>query len=179
MDATRGTLVIPKSAAAASAGDNTTAVTRPARPAMLPKITPGVSGATNNARPVASVFRRSPLENVTSTPGVSLPLTSKTASVARSPETICRGNSNMRAPAAGGAGGVGIAARGVADCAPIVLPGGGACCAGVCCAAADPAAPREKITAPDPKNTVQHAHRKTTSQRASLPIAAIVVESIL
>src|SRR5271168_2193299 len=163
MDATRGTLVIPKSAAAASAGDNTTEVTRPARPAMLPKITPGVSGATNNARPVASVFRRSPFENVTSTPGVSLPLTSRTASVARSPDTICLGNSKMRAPAAAGAGG-GTAGRGTADCAA-----DGACCAAACRSAS--------AACFEPPNPASTANTQTKPIRIPrMPIDAIVEE---
>src|SRR5277367_872036 len=150
MDATRGTLVIPKSAAAASAGDNTTAVTRPARPAMLPKITPGVSGATNNARPVASVFNRSPFENVTSTPGVSLPFTSRTANVARSPETICRGSSKIRAPDANGAAGV---------------------LAVACCAFA--------FHAPDGAEIITHqiSSKNTHRKNIHLRITAIVVET--
>ena len=65
-------------------------------------MTPGLSGATKSARPVASVVRRSPLEKFTVTPGVSRPLTSSTDKVARSPETICRGSSKMRAADAGG-----------------------------------------------------------------------------
>src|SRR5262245_39931677 len=64
---------------------------------------PVFSGATNMARPVASVVRRSPLEKATDAPGVSLPFTSSTASVARSPETIRRGSRRIRAPEAGGA----------------------------------------------------------------------------
>jgi len=75
--------------------------TRPVRPAIEPKITPGFSGATKSALPVASVVNRSPLEKFTVTPGVSLPFTSSTASVARSPEMIFRGSSNVRAPEAG------------------------------------------------------------------------------
>ncbi|PYT96094.1 MAG: hypothetical protein DMG36_01030 [Acidobacteria bacterium] len=53
------------------------------------------------------------MEKVTVTPGVSLPFTSSTASVARSPETIRRGRSKMRAAVGeGGAGGVCCTAQG-------------------------------------------------------------------
>ena len=77
--------------------------TRPVRPAMEAKRTPGVNGATNRALPVASVVNLSPFEKLTVTPGVSRPFTSSTASVARSPETIRRGSKRIRAPDAGGA----------------------------------------------------------------------------
>src|SRR5207244_5681353 len=91
------------SAAAASPGDRIAVATRPVRPAIEPKITPGLSGATKSALPVASVVNRSPFEKFTVTPGVSRPFTSSTASVARSPETILRGSSSIRAlDAAGG-----------------------------------------------------------------------------
>src|SRR5579883_1066457 len=63
-------------------------------------------GATKKARPVASVVSLSPSENSTVTPGVRRPLTSRTASVARSPLTILRGSRRMRAEEAeGGSGG--------------------------------------------------------------------------
>ena len=78
--------------------------TRPERPAIEPYITPGLSGATKRALPVASVVSRSPFEKFTVTPGVSRPFTSSTASVARSPETIRRGKSSIRAAEAAGAG---------------------------------------------------------------------------
>ena len=104
MDTTRGTLVTSSFVVSACAAASTVEVTRPARPSMDPKITPGVSGATNRARPVASVFKRSPFENVTATPGVSRPFISSTARVARSPATSCRGNSSILAPLAAGAG---------------------------------------------------------------------------
>src|SRR3984893_4564991 len=66
-------------------------------------MTPGFSGATSKARPDWFVVSRSPLENATVTPGVRRPFTSRTANVARSPETIRRGNSKIRAPAGLGA----------------------------------------------------------------------------
>ena len=81
--------------------------TRPSRPTSDPKIVPGVSGATKRARPVLSVMRRSPFENLIAALGVRRPLMSSTASVARSPEMIVRGRRRMR-PACedcGGAGG--------------------------------------------------------------------------
>ena len=49
------------------------------------------SGATNSARPVVSVVRRSPFEKVTTAPEVRRPFASSTARVARSPEMIVRG----------------------------------------------------------------------------------------
>jgi hypothetical protein len=101
-EATRGALEISTEADAASLGVRIAVATRPERPAIEPKITPGFSGATNSARPVASVVSRSPFEKFTVTPGVSRPFTSSTASVARSPETIRRGNSRIRAPEAAG-----------------------------------------------------------------------------
>src|SRR3989441_5860295 len=79
---------------------------RPGRPASEPRRTPGLSGATKSARPVASVVTWSPFEKLTVTPGVSRPPTSSTASVLRSPATIRRGRSKMRAADAAGAGGI-------------------------------------------------------------------------
>src|SRR5215467_6965183 len=70
-------------------------------------MTPAKSGATKRALPVASVLRWSPLEKVTLAPGVSRPLTPSTARVARSPETIRRGSSRMRAAEGAGASGAG------------------------------------------------------------------------
>lgn len=87
---------------ASSAAESTVEGTRPGRPSMDAKITPGVRGATNKERPVVSVVRWSPFEKFTLTPGVKRPFASKTASVARSPDTIRRGNNRMRAPEAGG-----------------------------------------------------------------------------
>ncbi len=89
--------------AAASVGVRIAVATRLARPASEPKITAGFRGATKRARPVASVVTRSPLEKFTTTPGVSRPFTSSTASVARWPETILRGR--RRVLAEEGAGG--------------------------------------------------------------------------
>ena len=103
-EATRGADETSSAGDEASAGDRIAVATRPARPIIEPKITPGFSGATKSARPVASVVNRSPFEKFTVTPGVSRPFTSSTASVARSPETIRRGSSRIRAPEAGGAG---------------------------------------------------------------------------
>ena len=40
-------------------------VTRPLRPSILAKMVPGLRGATNSARPVASVVTLSPLEKAT------------------------------------------------------------------------------------------------------------------
>src|SRR6267154_447402 len=102
-EATRGAAEISIAPDAASSGVSTAVATRPVRPAIEPKITPGFSGATNNALPVASVVSRSPFEALTVTPGVSRPFTSSTASVARSPETMRLGSSNIRAPEAAGA----------------------------------------------------------------------------
>src|SRR5712664_775303 len=102
-EATRGTEAISSEGDAASEGGITAVVTRPGRPAMEAKRTPRVNGATKRALPVASVASLSPLEKLTVTPGVSRPLTSSTASVARSPETICRGSRRIRAPDAAGA----------------------------------------------------------------------------
>src|SRR6266481_3154040 len=87
---------------AASPGNRIVVATRPVRPAIDPKITPGFSGATKRARPVASVVNQSPFEKFTVTPGVKRPFTSSTASVARSPETIRLGSSTIRAPKAAG-----------------------------------------------------------------------------
>ena len=89
---------------AASLGERMAVATFPVRPAIEPKITLELSGATKSALPVASVVNRSPFEKFTVTPGVSRPFTSSTASVARSPETILRGSSNIRAPEAAGGG---------------------------------------------------------------------------
>src|SRR6266850_2645548 len=102
-EATRGTEAISSEGDAASEGGITAVVTRPGRPAMEAKRTPGVNGATKRALPEASVASVSPLEKLTVTPDVSRPLTSSTASVARSPETICRGSRRIRAPDAAGA----------------------------------------------------------------------------
>ena len=98
----RGMDVISMEALEASDGMRTAVGTRPGRPSREPKITPALSGATNNARPVASVVRRSPLEKCTVAPGVKRPPTSSTASVALSPETMRRGRSKMRAAAGEG-----------------------------------------------------------------------------
>ena len=102
-DATRGAESISGEDDAASEGGITAVVTRPGRPAMEAKRTPGVNGATNRALPVGSVVSLSPLEKLTVTPGVSRPFTSSTASVARSPETMRRGSRRIRAPDAAGA----------------------------------------------------------------------------
>ena len=102
-EAARGVAEISSEAVAASADVRTTVATRPVRPAIEPKITPGFSGATNTARPVVSVVSRSPFEKFTVTRGVSRPFKSSTASVARSPDTIRRGSSSCRAPEAAGA----------------------------------------------------------------------------
>ena len=102
-EATRGTEAISTEDDAASEGGITAVLTRPVCPAMEAKRTPGVNGATKRALPVASVASLSPLEKLTVTPGVSRPFTSSTASVARSPETICRGSRRIRAPDAAGA----------------------------------------------------------------------------
>src|SRR5689334_3387039 len=82
-------------------------------------MTPGFSGATKRARPVVSVLRRSPLEKVIVAPGVSRPLTPSTARVARSPETMRRGRSRIRAAEGAGAAAAGaVGARaGVFCCA--------------------------------------------------------------
>ena len=88
---------------APSSAESTAVGTRPGRPSMDAKITPGVRGATNKERPVISVVSRSPFEKFTLTPGVNRPFASNTASVALSPDTIRRGNNKMRAPEAGGA----------------------------------------------------------------------------
>ncbi len=102
-DATRGLEEISIEEDTASLGERIAVVTRPVRPGIEAKITPGFKGATKRARPVASVLSRSPFEKFTVTPGMSRPFTSSTASVARSPETIRRGSNNMRAPEAAGA----------------------------------------------------------------------------
>src|SRR6266850_951779 len=102
-EATRGTEAISTEDDVASEGGITAVLTRPGRPAMEAKRTPGVNGATKRALTVALVASLSPLEKLTVTPGVSRPLTSSTASVARSPETICRGRRRIRAPDAAGA----------------------------------------------------------------------------
>src|SRR5215470_3871273 len=70
---------------------------------MAAKTLSRLSGATKRARPVASVVNLSPLVNSTVTPGVSRPLTSSTAKVARSPLTNFRGSRRIRALEAGGA----------------------------------------------------------------------------
>ena len=54
---------------------------------------------------MVSVLSRSPLEKVIVAPGVSRPLTPSTASVARSPETMRRGKSRIRAAEGAGAAG--------------------------------------------------------------------------
>src|SRR5207237_8501663 len=89
----------------ASAGVRVIVETRPGRRSMEPKMAPGFSGATKRARPVVSVLSRSPLEKVIVAPGVSRPLTPSTASVARSPETMRRGKSRIRAAEGAGAAG--------------------------------------------------------------------------
>src|SRR5580698_1283013 len=82
--------------AAVSLGERIVTGVLPARPAIEPRITPGLSGATNNARPVASVVRRSPFEKFTTVPEVKRPLASSTARVARSPEITVRGSTKVR-----------------------------------------------------------------------------------
>src|ERR1700722_8320331 len=109
MEATRGALRTSISAPVDCVALRTVDVTRPARPSIEPKIGPVVRGATKRARPVASVLRWSPLENETATLGVRRPLTSRTARVARSPETSWRGRSRILAPEEAGAAGASAA----------------------------------------------------------------------
>ena len=62
IEAIRGACVTRSEGEDASAGVKIVVGTLPARPSKDPKMTPGFSGATNNARPVASVVYFSPLE---------------------------------------------------------------------------------------------------------------------
>ena len=70
-EATRGAEETSSEADTSSLGERTAVTTRPVRPAIEPKITPGFNGATKRALPVASVVSRSPFEKFTVTPGVS------------------------------------------------------------------------------------------------------------
>src|SRR5229473_146750 len=78
-------------------------------------MTPVLRGAANKARPVGLVTTWSPFEKFTVTPGVKRPLTSRTARVAVSPETMRFGSSRVRAAEAGGACWADSAKEGIAE----------------------------------------------------------------